>query len=43
MTYRSFSQKYCVDENIIRRDKRIAREEMSGLMFGTDSINDMSK
>ena len=43
MTYRTLAEKYSVDENTIRRDERIAREELSVLMFGADSINDMSK
>ena len=42
-TYRALAQKYSLDENTIRRDERKAREELSILMFGADSINDMSK
>jgi len=43
MTYRALAEKYSVDENTICRDERRAREELSVLMFGADSINDMSK
>lgn len=43
MTYNAIAKKYSVDDNTIRRDERKAREELSILMFGADSINDMSK
>lgn len=43
LTYTALSEKYSVDDNTIRRDERKALKQLSVMMFGADSINDMSK
>lgn len=43
LTYTALSKKYNVDDNTIRRDERKALKQLSVMMFGVDSINDMSK
>jgi len=43
LTYTSLAKKYSVDDNTIRRDERKAIKQLSVMMFGADSINDMSK
>lgn len=43
LTYAALSKKYSVDDNTIRRDERKAIKQLSVMMFGADSIDDMSK
>lgn len=42
-TYTALSEKYSVDENTIGCDERKALKQLSVMMFGADSINNMSK
>jgi len=43
MTYIQLSEKFNVAESTVRRDEKKAIQHLSVMMFGIDSINDMSK
>lgn len=43
LTYTTLAEKYHVDEKTIRRDEKKAINKLSVMIFGVDSINDMSK